>query len=677
MDISIIIVNYNVREFLQQALRSVERSTGALLSEIFVVDNNSVDGSLAMLQRDFPQVRVIANDANLGFAKANNQAIAQARGRYLLILNPDTIVQEDTIGTMVDFMEAHPDAGALGCQILNPDGTFAPESRRAFPTPPVAFFRMTGLSRLFPGSRFFGRYNVSYLPIDSVAEIDALSGSCMMVRRAALCYSKQEYDALCPDGPTREQLCATADIALGTGGGLLDESFFMYGEDLDWCFRIQQAGWKILYTPDTRIIHYKGESTKKSELAYVRLFYGAMLRFAEKHLREDYPRPLLWMMRAAVVARGSGAALGNALRHLVWRDLALAFLVVTGLGLFRSAQIGIDFPGLFYWLIAPGFSLLTAGTIAALGGYRGHRKRLGPVWIGVSAAVVMLAASSFFFKQIAFSRAVVLASLPAGILVLSALRLARPMRRNGRALFVGDAKEALRMERALHSGNAPTFDFMGYITPEASAEHDAALRMPRLGSLQHLRGLVQVRGVQDVIFASASLSNKAIFTLMQRLRGLPVQTRILAEDRAHVIGKASIDHLPQATLVKAEDALGALRNPKSRRLFDAAAALAGAIAHPFLRMAARLRGKHSFWAVLAERTSRWPDVLWGRRPLVGYREDEGFIPPAEWQLRPGVFAVTDSLGPREDAEQAYWYYVRNQSAILDWIIILRAVRMMA
>jgi O-antigen biosynthesis protein len=163
-EVSVVVVNYNVREFLEQALCSVERASEGLRVETFVVDNNSVDGSVERVRERFPEVHVIANEANVGFARANNQAIRRARGRYLLILNPDTLLQEDTLRALVAFMDAHPEAGAAGCRILNPDGTFAPESRRAFPTPSVALYRMLGLSRLFPGSRTFGRYNLSYLP---------------------------------------------------------------------------------------------------------------------------------------------------------------------------------------------------------------------------------------------------------------------------------------------------------------------------------------------------------------------------------------------------------------------------------------------------------------------------------------------------------------------------------
>ena len=687
LDLSVIIVNYNVREFLEQALRSVERARTGLDIEVFVVDNNSVDGSVDMVRTHFPDVHLIANKDNYGFGKANNQAIEQARGRYLLILNPDTIVQEDTFSTLVAFMETHPEAGAVGCQILNPDGTFALESRRSFPTPPVAFFRMTGLSRLFPKSRLFGRYNLTYLPIDEVAEIDALSGSCMLVRRAALQYSHEAYEARQADAlPPENGTTARPDEAQAWhGAGLLDESFFMYGEDLDWCYRIQQAGWKIFYTPDTQIIHYKGESTKKSELRYVKLFYGAMLRFAEKHLHDRYPRFFLWMMRLGVVARASLTVVGNTLRRVAFPllDLVLVMTLVIGLGELRSAQTNVPFLPLFYWLVAPGYALIAMTAIAALGGYRGRkRRRLGPVWLGTGIALVLIATLSFFFKEIAFSRAVVLASFPAGAMVLSVVRLLRRIRRRGvrQALFVGHAGEALRLQHMLTVQTQAPFQLIGYITPDAGPELEVAPDLPCLGTLHHLRDLVRLRRIEDVVFAAASLSNQAIFTLMQRLHGLPTQTRILAEDREHVIGKASIDDLSTPALIEAEDALGTPRSQTTRRVFESAMALLAMTAHPFISVMAHFTGERSFWDGLARRTQQWRKVLAGRQALVGYRTDDAFIPPPEWKLQPGVFTVTDTLGRHlmtpEEAEQAYWFYVRNQSAFLDWIILMRAIRTM-
>ncbi|HMB92524.1 MAG TPA: glycosyltransferase family 2 protein, partial [Rhodothermales bacterium] len=398
LDLSVIIVNYNVREFLEQALRSVQQASADLDVEIFVVDNDSVDGSVEMVETHFPKVHLIANKKNTGFSTANNQAIQQAQGRYLLILNPDTIVQEDTLTTMVRFMDEHPEAGALGCKIINPDGTFALESRRAFPTPRVAFFRMTGLSRLFPKSRTFGRYNLTYLPIDQEAEVDALSGSCMLVRHKAIyCgFSMADFRVEAPCDPIQNPK------SKNEGAGLFDERFFMYGEDLDWCYRIQQAGWKIYYTPETQIVHYKGESTKKGELQYVKLFYGAMLRFAEKHLHDRYSRLFVWLLHGGVVARAGMTVLANALRRLALPllDVVLVAATVLVLGLLRSAQTGVEVPPLFYALVAPGYALCTTVAIALIGGYRrSKRNRASPAWLGALLGLLIISTLSFFAKE--------------------------------------------------------------------------------------------------------------------------------------------------------------------------------------------------------------------------------------------------------------------------------------
>src|SRR5689334_6085898 len=259
MTLSVIIVNYNVKAFLESSLVSVRKALDRIDGEIIVVDNASDDGSVEMMRQKFPSVRLIANERNIGFGAANNVALKTARGRYILLLNPDTVVQEDTFLVMTSYMDAHPEAGAAGCKLLNPDGSFQLPCRRSFPTPWVAFTKITGLSALFPSSRLFGRYNLTYLDPDETYPVDALSGAFMFLRREAY-----------------EQ----------TGG--FDEEFFMYGEDLDLCYRIQQAGWAIMYVPETQIIHYKGESARRSDIDEVRLFYEAMRLFVRKHIHRGF-----------------------------------------------------------------------------------------------------------------------------------------------------------------------------------------------------------------------------------------------------------------------------------------------------------------------------------------------------------------------------------------------------
>lgn len=253
MKLSVIIVSYNVKSYLEQCLLSVRRAIEGIEAEIFVIDNNSQDGSIAYLSKCFDDVVFLQNNNNLGFAKANNKAIGQSCGEYVLLLNPDTVVGEDVLRECVRFMDTHERAGGVGVRMLKTDGTDAKESRRGIPTPMTAFYKMTGLCALFPKSRVFGKYYMGYLPWDSPCRIEVVSGAFFMLRR-------QTLDRV----------------------GLLDEDFFMYGEDIDLSYRVVKAGWENWYLP-LRILHYKGESTEKTNFRYVHVFYEAMLIFLRKH----------------------------------------------------------------------------------------------------------------------------------------------------------------------------------------------------------------------------------------------------------------------------------------------------------------------------------------------------------------------------------------------------------
>ncbi len=258
MKLTIVIVNYNVKYYLEQCLFSVERALQGMQGEVYVVDNASSDDSVAYLRKKFPWVYYIENGKNLGFSVANNIAIRKSRGEYVMLLNPDTIVEENTLKQCVEFMDKHRRVGGLGVRQQRVDGSMALESRRGIPTPWTAFCKMSGLCGRFPYSRLFGRYYMQYLPTDRAVEIEVLSGACMMIRR--------EVFAQC---------------------GLLDEDFFMYGEDIDMSYRILKAGYKNCFLPTT-ILHYKGESTEKSSYRYAIVFHKAMYIFFKKHFSYNF-----------------------------------------------------------------------------------------------------------------------------------------------------------------------------------------------------------------------------------------------------------------------------------------------------------------------------------------------------------------------------------------------------
>lgn len=284
MELSVVIVNYNVKHYLEQCLHSVFASQGVGEMEVFVVDNCSSDGSIPYLRERFPQVHYVENAENVGFARANNAAISQACGRYVLLLNPDTIVTSHTFADCIALLDARSEVGGLGTYMLRTDGSFALESRRGLPTPFVAFCKMSGLTKLFPQSRLFGRYYMCYLDEHEVNDIDVISGAFMMLRREAI------------------------DKA-----GMLDETFFMYGEDIDLSYRLLKAGYTNCYIPSP-ILHYKGESTEKSSFRYVYTFYKAMQLFFNKHYRH-YGLLISLPISAAIWTRSAFAYLGNKLRH--------------------------------------------------------------------------------------------------------------------------------------------------------------------------------------------------------------------------------------------------------------------------------------------------------------------------------------------------------------------------
>src|SRR5690625_8448 len=673
VDVSIIIVNYNVREFLHQALQSVRRASAGLNVEVIVVDNNSADGSTEMVAEEFPEVTLIENRDNTGFSRANNQGIRIAQGRYLLILNPDTILQEDTLTTLVDYLDRNPEAGAVGCQILNPDGSFAPESRRAFPTPRVALYRITGLSRLFPRSPRFGRYNMTFLPIDKESEVDALSGSCMMVRHAALYHSPETAESLALlNGRASGENIRSTDS--GSGAGLFDETFFMYGEDLDWCFRIQQAGWSIRYTPETKIIHYKGESTKKGELRYVRLFYGAMATFAEKHLQSRYSRLFTLAIHSAIFARASLSAVAQVGRKVLrpMLEFGIVFTVVAALGTLILGRNGQFPPPMFFLAVAGGFALTYVVSALAADAYApANRRRIVPVWRSLAVALVVMATMSFFIKDIAFSRLLLPLSVAASGALLAFFRLsARPPaeRTNERVLLVGSQSEHERLTRML--ANQPSgLIVAGYVEVDESRVRRARANKP-LGPLRQLRDIIRLHHIDEVFFASSCISNQEIFRQMQLLRDLPAQFHILSDGPDIIIGKASIHDFSTAPIVDAASAVQSPRSTIARRAFELPIALAWLAAYPVCVLIDVVKPRRR---PLRKLSTSMASVLLGRRALVGYDETGSFIPPAEWRLKPGVFFVTDAGKARQDLERVYWFYMQHQSSAMDWDIMRKSL----
>jgi O-antigen biosynthesis protein len=552
--ISVILVSYNVREFLEQALLSILSALRKIPHEIYVVDNASSDGSVDYIAAQFPSVRLIVNEKNIGFARANNQAIRVAGGRYLCLVNPDTLIQEDTFAVLLDFMQKRSDVGGIGCKVLNPDGTLQLACRRSYPTPWVSFTKISGLARLFPRSRWFGRYNLTFLDPDKISEVEAISGSFMMVRSQVV-----------------RQV------------GLLDESFFMYGEDLDWCYRIRSAGWKIFYHPGTQIIHFKGESSKKSPFEQRRLFYEAMRLFVKKHFSKRGALIPSWLLILAIYARALVAFVSTAGRHLIWPFLD--FLCMTfSLALAIFIRFHPHFPWMPFIPVHIVYSLVFIVSLASHGIYNRARfsgsRSIAAVLLGLLVNISI----TFFFKQYAFSRAVVLYAGFINLLLIPGWRYTvntlalfniaffkktvgiSLLRR--RSLIVGDAKSAAKIIDRLRSHTQETYLIHGVVLVRTHASEKMIDGVPILGPLDHLKEIVKREKIQEVIFTTDRLPYDKILSTIAGSTGSQVGFKLVPSHMDVIIGKASIDYLDDIPFVNLEYRLHTVINRIIKRSVD-------------------------------------------------------------------------------------------------------------
>ncbi len=539
--LSVIIVNYNVCYFLEQALLSVRRAAAVLgqPTEVFVVDNNSADGSVAMVQTRFPEVILIANQDNPGFSKANNQALRVATGQYQLLLNPDTVVEEDTFRACCDFMDAHPDCGGLGVKMLDGQGKFLPESKRALPTPAVAFYKMFGLASLFPKSRSFGRYHLGFLDRDETHEIEVLSGAFMLLRKAAL-------DAV----------------------GLLDEDYFMYGEDIDLSHRLRLGGWKNYYFPGTRIIHYKGESTKRTSVNYVFVFYRAMVIFARKHFAPERAGLFSALINAAIWLRAGAAVAERLLARLapLFLDSGLIWAGIYLLKVYwerNHKYVPLPYPAQYMGVVVPLYIAVWLTSVYLSGGYDRPTKT-SRIVRGVVLGTVLISAFSNFLDAWRFSKALIVLGGGWAVVALVGrqmlahfikyrdLRLSE--RRHKNIAIVGSGPESQRVRQLLEAAQVPA-RIIGYVsvTSEApglgkptavQAGHSFSppFAQSALGEIRQLADIIRLYALDELIFCGRDLPASQIISLMLSLpTEPPVAYKILPENSEYIIGSSSKD----------------------------------------------------------------------------------------------------------------------------------------
>ena len=635
MKLSIVIVNYNVKHFLEQCLKSVYQAIQNVEAEIFVVDNNSVDGSQDMVRSSFPEVNLIANSKNTGFSTANNQAIKKSTGEYILLLNPDTIVPENCFHTILEFADQTPDLGGCGLPMFDGQGNYLPESKRGLPTPEVAFYKMIGLNKIFPKSKKFGKYHLGYLPADQNHEVEILAGAFMLIRKEVL-------DKI----------------------GLLDETFFMYGEDIDLSYRITKAGWKNYYFAGSRIIHYKGESTKKLSTNYVKIFYKAMVIFAEKHYAGSNQKLFKLFINMAIYGRASISLISTFVQRfwLATVELILIFFSLFLLKEYWEEHIkGItSYPEEMLTIHLPYYTLVWILSIAFNGSYQApfnFSKLARSILIGT---LVILMIYGLLPNHLHFSRGIILF----GALVVSAVlfswrtlyhllkykTLDFSQKSNIKSVLIGSEKKWIELSKIL-SSYQKDYQQVGFISDKKSESSQW------LGTKKQLKEIIHIYGINELIFSNETVSTKYTIQIMNEL-GPSINYYTIPSASSFVIGSQSKNSNGLYFGQQIELNLSKSECRTQKRFFDISIALLLIFTCPLWVFFKRTRTK----------LSHSTDVLLGKKTWVGYASDSDDLP----SIKPGVFATDFQLEDKNSGFQKNLdlLYAKNYSVYNDLRIFL-------
>ncbi len=639
LELSVVIVSHNVRELLRQCLHSVYAALGDMAAEVIVVDNASEDGTVERLREEFQQVCWVPLPVNVGFGRANNCGIARARGRYILLLNPDTLVHPETLRAVYAYMEEHPEVGIAGCRVLNADGTFQSACRRGFPTPWAAFTRLFGLERLFPRSPLFARYSQGFRPEREVGYAEVISGAFMFCRREVL----RELRGFDPE-------------------------YFLYGEDVDLCYRAHRAGWRIGYVGTATILHFKGASTRRSRVDAVHHFYDAMRIFVRRYYGRS---PLALLLYA-----------GIALRKLVARAaqfpqlwlLGIADLVGVSAALLLATRVRFGeffgFPGYAYPTVFIVLGGVLFGLMLLVGDYLERRVQISRALMVYGLCFFVVSSLTYFFKDYAFSRWVVLGTVVGGalwaVVVRSVLQIRSWFRqgiRPRRVAILGTGAKAREVAAALLDGReaATRLVVLGVIRAPGH-DGELGLELPVLGRYEELPDLVARWEIQELVVVSGGIPLGELVGLMERLARWRV--RLYVVDGAEELSAQRfvyelLGHEPSWIAYP-------LLHPRLRlakRLFDLGVALCAlTFGAPLVFLSAQRR---TLW-------KRWWNVLRGRWSVVGISVVPGESPEGG---KPGVIGLVELSGgvnlPAAVVRQLNQYYVRHFSLALDVEIVLK------
>ena len=633
--ISIIIVNYNVKHFLEHCLLSVFRALPNIEAEVFVVDNQSTDGSVEMVQEKFPAVRLIANQDNVGFARGNNQAVELASGEYILYLNPDTIVAEDCFAKCLDYLDANPDVGALGPKLIDGKGIFLPESKRGFPSAWVAFCKISGLSSLFKKSKRFNQYHLGYLPEDETNEVEVLVGCFMLCR-------KKVIDEV----------------------GSFDETYFMYGEDIDLSYQIKRAGYKNVYFPETSVIHYKGESTKKGSLNYVRMFYKAMIIFAKKNFAGSKKGLYVFLITLAIYFRGVIAFFRRLFSILslpildsiillgsLWSMLALWKMYVKPDTTYSTTILSVFFfTYLLCWITSIFFS----------GGYDNPYKPQRVLRGMLVGSIIILSIYAVLPEDYRFSRGItVIGALIGTLAILLSRYLLQQLgvksvqgedQLNKQTIIVGKLEEEKEIKALINKAGIHK-SIIGTVSPTKEKNET------EITSIDKLKPISDLYGAGEIIFSQSHLSFKEIMDQII-LMGESYDYKIHSFGTDSIIGSNSKNTAGDLYTTEMIYNISSPSSRRNKRVVDVLFSVYFILLSPILIWF--VKDKVSFFKYCFQ-------VLGGNRTFVGYNDKQ--FP----KLRPHVFPVYTPIQnfsiPTENIEHLNWMYAKNYSPWWDVKII--------
>ena len=586
MKVSVIIVNYNVQYFLEVCLHSTFRALEKTSGEIIVVDNNSTDGSIEMVRAKFPAVTLIENKDNKGFGKANNQGVAIAKGEYILFLNPDTVLPEDFFEKTIAYMDANTEAGCLGPKLLDGKGEMAPESKRSFPSLSVAIYKTTGINKLFSKSPYFNKYYAVHVGEDETAEVDVLMGCCMLLRKTVL-----------------EKI----HIAF-------DEDFFMYGEDIDLSYRIQKAGYKNIYFPETSIIHYKGESTKKSSLSYVRIFNEALSLFVKKNYSASKARLFSFFINVGIILRAIITLLKNALSIIKMPLLDTLIL----LGVFWCVKEVYLFDIKGYTLIkttalfitVPMYLLLWVGSMYLSGVYELSYNPLRVIRGMAIGTVLAMAYYGLLQTEYRYSRVIILSTAILGTVLMLVLHRVLhhfkilkfiPYNSIARKTIVAAEQNSYQKIATYMNLTAYPLELFGRIGMSHKEDNN-------LGILQNLDSILYQADIHEVIYCADDMRYEEIIRSMQQC-GSDYEYKIHRLDSSSFVGSNSRHTAGDIYVTSVKYNLSHSYHIRNKRFFDIGFSLLLLLALPVLAFFIKKPGS------LFTNCSQ---VLSGKRTWVGY-----------------------------------------------------------